>query len=156
MGNFSPVRNFLARLGGGGENFVRITWGISSGLQYQPRRKIWNCAKRESAESNGAQNVRPSSLFSRAKLHEIFSDFSARLPSKKILPLFFNPGKYFQPWLSWIFGLNLSPCNRQFDFKWNFFRSRAEISARLTGLKLQTGLQSPYNQAFKYKFEIIS
>ena len=32
-------------------------------------------------------------------------------------------------------GLNPSPCNRQFDFKRICLRSRAEVSARLTGLK---------------------
>ena len=46
------------------------------------------------------------------RLHGIFSDFSVRLP-----------------------GLNPSSCNRQFDFIRICFRSRAEISARLTRLK---------------------
>ena len=31
--------------------------------------------------------------------------------------------------------LNPSPSNRQFDFKRIFFRNRAEVSTRLTGLK---------------------
>ena len=38
-------------------------------------------------------------------------------------------------------GLKKSPCNRQFDFKRICFSSRAEISARLTGLKFQPGLK---------------
>ena len=46
------------------------------------------------------------------QLHVIFSDFLARLS-----------------------GLNPSPCNRQFDFKRICFRSRAEVSNRLTGPK---------------------
>ena len=41
----------------------------------------------------------------------------------------------FQP------GLKKSPRNRQFDFKRICFRSRAEISARLAGLKFQLGLK---------------
>ena len=52
------------------------------------------------------------------QLHEIFSDFLARLP-----------------------GLNPSPCNRHFDFKRICFRSWAEVSTRLTGLKFQPGLK---------------
>ena len=52
------------------------------------------------------------------QLHEIFSDFLARLP-----------------------GLNPSPCNRHFDFKRICFRSWAAVSAQLTGLKFQPGLK---------------
>ena len=55
------------------------------------------------------------------RLHEIFSLFLAR---NELRP-----------------GLNPSPCNRQFDFKRICFRSRAEVSTRLTRLKFQPGLK---------------
>ena len=37
-----------------------------------------------------------------------------------------------------LLGLNPFSMYRQFDFKWICFRSRAKISARLTGLKFST------------------
>ena len=69
------------------------------------------------------------------RLHGIFSDFSARLPGLKILARFEQTGLGFSARAELRPGLNHSPCNRQFDFKRICFRSRAEVSARLTGLK---------------------
>ena len=78
-------------------------------------------------------------------LLEIFSDFLARLAGLKILARFaktrlgFSAGAELRP------GLNLSPCNRQFDFKRICFKSWTEISVRLAGLKSS----SPCNQTLK-------
>ena len=56
-------------------------------------------------------------------------------------PVWANRARIFSP--GWIAppGLNPSPCNRQFDFKRICFRSRAEVSNWLTGLKFQPGLK---------------
>ena len=51
------------------------------------------------------------------RLHEMFSDFLARLPGLKILARLARDE--LRP------GLDPSPCNRQFDFKRIYFRSRA-------------------------------
>ena len=69
------------------------------------------------------------------RLHKIFSDCLARLPGLKILARFEQTGLGFSARAELRPGLNPSPCNRQFDFKRNCFRSRAEVSTRLTGLK---------------------
>ena len=61
------------------------------------------------------------------RLHEIFSDFLARLPGLKILARFEQTGLGFSARAELRPGLNPSPCNRQFDFKRICFRSRAEI-----------------------------
>ena len=62
------------------------------------------------------------------RLHEIFSDFLARLPGLKILARFEQTGLGFSARTELRPGLNPSPCNRQFDFKRICFRSpRAEI-----------------------------
>ena len=61
------------------------------------------------------------------RLHEIFSDFLARLPGLKILARFEQTGIGFAARVELRPGLNPSPCNRQFDFKRICFRSRAEI-----------------------------
>ena len=67
------------------------------------------------------------------RLHERFSDFLARLPGLKILARFEQTGLGFSARAELRPGLNPSPCNRQFDFKRICLRSRAEVSARLTG-----------------------
>ena len=75
------------------------------------------------------------------RLHEIFSVFLARLPGLKILARFEQTGLGFSAQAELHPGLNPSPCNRQFDFKRICFRSRAEVSTWLTGLKFQPGLK---------------
>ena len=61
-------------------------------------------------------------------------DFSARLAGLKILARFENTGLGFSARADLRPGLNPSPCNRQLGFLRICFRSRSEISARLTGL----------------------
>ena len=51
------------------------------------------------------------------RLHEIFSDFLARLSGLKILAWFEQPGLGFSAQAELHPGLNPSLCNRQFDFK---------------------------------------
>ena len=62
-------------------------------------------------------------------------------PGLKILARFEQTGLGFSARAELRPGLNPSPCNRQFDFKRICFRSRAEVSARLTRLKFQPGLK---------------
>ena len=64
------------------------------------------------------------------RLHETFSDFQARLAALKILARFVNTGLGFSARAKLCPRLNPSPCNRQFGFQRNCFRSQAEISAR--------------------------
>ena len=61
-------------------------------------------------------------------------DFSARLAGLKILARFENTGLGFSARAELRPGLNPSQCNRQLGFLRICFRSRSEISARLTGL----------------------
>lgn len=75
------------------------------------------------------------------QLHEIFSDFLARLPGLKILARFEQTGLGSSARAELHPGLNPPLCNRQFDFERIYFRSRAEVSARLTGLTFQPGLK---------------
>ena len=75
------------------------------------------------------------------KKYSDYMDFSARLAGLEILARFENTGLGFLARAELRRGLNRSPCNRQFDFKRICFRSWAEISARLAGLKLQPGMK---------------
>ena len=59
------------------------------------------------------------------RLYEIFSDFLALLAGLKIPARFAKTGLGFSARAELRPGLNLSPCNRQFDFKRICFRSRA-------------------------------
>ena len=80
-------------------------------------------------------------LKSNCRLHEIFSAWGAIQPGLKILARFGQTRLGFSDQAELHSGLKKSPCNRQFDFKRICFRSRAEISARLAGLKFQPGLK---------------
>ena len=70
-----------------------------------------------------------------------YMNFLARLARLKILARFENtkPGFWAQAELRP--ELNPSPCNQRFGFQGICFRSQAEISARLAGLKFQPGMK---------------
>ena len=68
-------------------------------------------------------------------------DFSARLAGLKILARYSQTGLGFSAWAELRPGLNPSPCNQHFGFQRICYRSRAEISSRLAGLKFQPGMK---------------
>ena len=111
-------------------------WNISLGTKYE--------ISREESRENQAANI-ISCFSARAeisfRLHEIFSARGAIQPGLKILARFGQTGLGFSAQAELHPGLKKSPCNRQFDFERICFRSRAEVSARLTGLKFQPGLK---------------
>ena len=122
-----------------GWNIVVITCSISARERnVNFREKVYWGAKTVSAHPRVPFSARAEIPF---RLHETFSYFQARLVGLKILARFENTGLGFSFRVELRPGLNPSPCNRQFGFQRICFRSRAETSARLAGLKFEPGVK---------------
>ena len=105
------------------------------GLKFQPSQPGWNFVAITWRTSARAE------ILASAPNMKLRAKSLRRINVMKILARFEQTGLGFSARAELRPGLNPSPCNRQFDFKRICFRSRAEVSTRLTGLKFHPGLK---------------